>query len=101
VLETGPITNHVNFVNNPTPNSSISPSAERTKSKCFGKLEALAVLKTNPDEAGIVQAIGPLKTLAGGDAGGSVGQSRRHLVVTDMKDAWQVGLQQSTASTVR
>ena len=33
----------------------------------FGKLEALAVLKTNPDGAGIVQAIGPLKApLAGG-----------------------------------
>ena len=27
----------------------------------FGKLEPLAVLKTNPDGAGIVQAIGPLK----------------------------------------
>ena len=30
----------------------------------FGKLEPLAVLKTNPDGAGIVQTIGPLKTLA-------------------------------------
>ena len=29
----------------------------------FGKLEPLAVLKTNPDGAGIAQAIGPLKTL--------------------------------------
>ena len=29
------------------------------------KLEPLAVLKTNPDGAGIVQAIGPLKVLAG------------------------------------
>src|SRR4029077_20474870 len=27
----------------------------------FGKLEPLAILKTNPDDAGIVQAIGPLK----------------------------------------
>lgn len=27
----------------------------------FGKLAPLAVLKTNPDGAGIVQAIGPLK----------------------------------------
>src|SRR5215471_15227753 len=31
----------------------------------FGKLEPLAVLRTNPDGAGIAQAIGPLKTLAG------------------------------------
>ena len=29
----------------------------------FGKLEPLAVLKTNPDGAGIVQAIGPLKSV--------------------------------------
>jgi hypothetical protein len=27
----------------------------------FGKLEPLAILKTNADRAGIVQAIGPLK----------------------------------------
>src|SRR3989475_4819467 len=33
----------------------------------FGKLEPLAVLKTNPDGAGIVQAIGPLKALAGNE----------------------------------
>src|SRR5262249_48711427 len=31
----------------------------------FGKLEPLAMLRTNPDGAGIVQTIGPLKTLAG------------------------------------
>jgi YVTN family beta-propeller protein len=67
----------------------------------FGKLEVLAVLKTNPDGAGIVQAIGPLKTLASGDAVGSVGQSQRFLVVTDIKDASQVVLRQTTASAVR
>src|SRR5262252_9369617 len=33
----------------------------------FGKLEPLAVLKTNPDGAGIVQAIGPLKALVNSD----------------------------------
>jgi hypothetical protein len=32
----------------------------------FGKLEPLAVLKTNPDGAGIVQVIGPLKALLRG-----------------------------------
>ena len=67
----------------------------------FGKLEALAVLKTNPDGAGIVQAIGPLKTLTRGGAGRSVGQSERYLVVTDMNDASQVVLRQSTASSAR
>ena len=46
----------------------------------FGKLEPLAVLKTNPDGAGIVQAIGPLKTLAGNDPNSSAPQlvSRRY-----------------------
>jgi hypothetical protein len=67
----------------------------------FGNLEALAVLKTNPDGAGIVQALGPLKTLTRGGAGGSVGQSERYLVVTDMDDASQVVLRQSTASSAR
>ena len=65
----------------------------------FGKLEALAVLKTNPDGAGIVQAIGPLKALAHRETGGSASQSERYLVVTDMNDALQVVLRQSTAST--
>jgi YVTN family beta-propeller protein len=67
----------------------------------FGKLEDLAVLKTNPDGAGIVQAIGPLKALAHGDLVGSKGPSERYLVVTDMNDASQVVLRQTTASTVR
>jgi hypothetical protein len=66
-----------------------------------GKLEALAVLKTNPDGAGIVQAIGPLKTLTRGGSGGSGDQSVRYLVVTDMNDASQVVLRQSTASSIR
>ena len=66
----------------------------------FGKLEALAVLKTNPDGAGIVQAIGPLKTLTRGGAGVSAGESQRYLVVIDMNDASRVVLRQSTASSV-
>ena len=59
----------------------------------FGKLEPLAVLKTNPDGAGIVQAIGPLKVLAGNDPNSST--SRRFLIVTDMKDSSQVVLRQA------
>ena len=65
-----------------------------------GKLEALAVLKTNPDGAGIAQTIGPLKTLARVGSGGSTGPSERYLVVTDINDTSQVVLRQSTASSV-
>jgi YVTN family beta-propeller protein len=60
----------------------------------FGKLEQLAVLRTNPDGAGIVQAIGPLKTLAPADSAASASPSRRFLIVTDSKDATQVVLRQ-------
>jgi YVTN family beta-propeller protein len=65
----------------------------------FGKLEPLAVLKTNPDGAGIVQAIGPLKVLAGNDPNSSA--SQRFLIVTDLKDSSQVVLQQGKASSNR
>jgi YVTN family beta-propeller protein len=63
----------------------------------FGKLEPLAVLKTNPDGGGIVQAIGPLKVLAGSDPNSSA--SQRFLIVTDMKDPSQVVLRQARASS--
>jgi YVTN family beta-propeller protein len=65
----------------------------------FGKLEPLAVLKTNPDGAGIVQAIGPLKVLAGRDSDASA--SQRFLIVTDIKDASRVVLHQANASTTQ
>jgi YVTN family beta-propeller protein len=61
----------------------------------FGKLEPLAVLKTNPDRAGIVQAIGPLKVLEGGNEASSA--SQRFLIVTDFKDSSQVVLRQAEA----
>jgi YVTN family beta-propeller protein len=66
----------------------------------FGKLEALAILKTNPDGAGIVQAIGPLKTLAHVESGGAVASAGRYLIVTAMNDASQVVLRQADASPV-
>jgi YVTN family beta-propeller protein len=59
----------------------------------FGNLEPLAVLKTNPDGAGIVQAIGPLKFVGGKDPNSSTPQ--RFLVVTDTKDSSQAVLRQS------
>jgi len=61
----------------------------------FGKLEPLAVLKTNPDGAGIVQTIGPLKVLVGNDSAPSA--SQRFLIVTDIKDSSRVVLQQAEA----
>lgn len=60
----------------------------------FGKLEPLAVLKTNPDGAGIVQLIGPLKVLGGSD---SSAPSQRFLIVTDIKDSSQAVLRQTNS----
>jgi len=62
----------------------------------FGQLEPLAILKTNPDGAGIVQAIGPLKILAGSGPTSST-VSQRFLIVTDIKDSSQVALRQTDA----
>jgi hypothetical protein len=61
----------------------------------FGKLERLAVLKTNPDGAGIVQAIGPLKALAPGNPKSSA--SQRFLIVTELNDSSQILLRQADA----
>jgi YVTN family beta-propeller protein len=61
----------------------------------FGKLEPLAVLKTNPDGAGIVQAIGPLKALADNDPNSP--KPQRFLIVTEIKDSSQVVLRQAEA----
>ncbi len=63
----------------------------------FGKLEPLAILKTNPDGAGIVQAIGPLKVLARGPASLTVSK-QRFLIVTDNNDVNRVVLRQVNSS---
>jgi YVTN family beta-propeller protein len=64
----------------------------------FGKLEPLAYLMTNPDGAGTVQAIGPLKSLAA-EAGTSAGESsHRFLIVTQPNNPSQVVLRQSDDS---
>jgi hypothetical protein len=64
----------------------------------FGTLEPLAVLKTNPDGAGIVQAIGPLKRLAGSAGVAANVPSRRFLIVSVLDDSSQVVLRQASAS---
>jgi YVTN family beta-propeller protein len=53
----------------------------------FGALEPLAILKTNPDGAGIVQAIGPLKTVVPGSETTAGLPARRFLIVTDLGDS--------------
>jgi YVTN family beta-propeller protein len=67
----------------------------------FGKLEALAILKTNPDGAGSVQAIGPLKTLVHAASPSSATPSGRFLIVTDINDSTEAILRQSSASSIR
>lgn len=62
----------------------------------FGRLEPLAILRTNPDGAGIVQTIGPLKNLAAGTATDAAAASPRFLVVTELSDPSRVILQQAT-----
>jgi hypothetical protein len=52
------------------------------------------VLKTNPDGAGIVQALGPRKTLASNGEATSVGSLQRFLIVTEMNEATHVVLRQ-------
>lgn len=64
----------------------------------FGQLEPLAVLRTNPDGAGIAQAIGPLKTLAAANSSAPT-SSQRFVVVTELKDPSQVVLRPSGASS--
>ena len=65
----------------------------------FGRLEPLAILKTNPDGAGIVQAVGPLKTLVQGSPGASDPSLQRFLIVTDKNDPSQVVLRQTNSSS--
>jgi hypothetical protein len=63
----------------------------------FGRLVPLGVLRTNPDGGGIVQAIGPLKTLAGDTTAAGL-SSHRFLIVTDLTDPSQVVLRQTSPS---
>src|SRR4029453_2557184 len=63
----------------------------------FKNLQPLAVLKTNPDGAGIVQAIGPLKTLLTPN-GATADVRHRFLIVTESDDASGVVLRQAPNS---
>jgi YVTN family beta-propeller protein len=65
----------------------------------FGELQPLAVLKTNPDGAGIIQAIGPLKVLAARGSSSSTTPAQRFLIVVDGNDANQLVLRQVNPSS--
>jgi hypothetical protein len=62
-------------------------------------LEPSAGLRTNPDGAGIVQTVGPLKGLSAGTATDAAMGSPRFLVVTELSDPSRVLLQQARPST--
>jgi hypothetical protein len=64
----------------------------------FGLLLPLAVLRTNLDGGGIVQAVGPLKALAGGAAAGAGVHPQRFLIVTELNNPSQVVLVESSSS---
>jgi YVTN family beta-propeller protein len=66
----------------------------------FGKLDPLALLRTNVDGAGIVQAVGPLKALASADASNQTAV-RRFLVVTMPGDPSQLVLRQTETSSAK
>lgn len=61
----------------------------------YGDLEPLAILKTNPDGAGIVQTVGPLKDLTRIDA--SESSPRRFLIVSEFDNASRVVLRQAVS----
>src|SRR4029077_21141745 len=65
----------------------------------FGKLEPLAILRTNPDGAGIVQTVGPLKSVSAGTTTDAATGSRKFLVVSELSDPSRVILQQTRPST--
>jgi YVTN family beta-propeller protein len=67
----------------------------------FGRLEPLAILRTNPDGAGIVQTVGPLKSVSAGTATDAAMGSRKFLIVTELSDPSRVILQQTRPSDGR
>jgi YVTN family beta-propeller protein len=64
----------------------------------YGSLEPLAIFKTNPDGAGIVQTVGPLKTLVHSGATPEASPPQRFLIVTDLDDPSRVVLRQAGSS---
>ena len=80
------------------PRTSYRVYLAESNSPPFGTLQPLAVLTTNPEGSGIVQAIGPLKQLAESGSTPSIAVRHRFLIVADMKDTLQVVLRQAVPS---
>jgi YVTN family beta-propeller protein len=66
----------------------------------YGELQSLAILKTNPDGAGIVQAVGQLKTLASNGEARSVVPSRRFLIIAEFNEPTNVVLRQTESQAM-
>jgi hypothetical protein len=64
----------------------------------YGNLEPLAVLKANPDGAGIVQALGSLKALVRSGTAIDGVLPQRFLIITDLNDPSRVVLRQVGSS---
>jgi hypothetical protein len=74
-----------------TPNSQYEVFLAEHNDESSGKLVPLAVLTTTLGTAGIVQAIGPLKTLAEG----AEEEPQRFIIVTELNNPSNVVLRQS------
>jgi len=64
----------------------------------YRNLEPLAVFKANPDGAGIVQALGSLKTLVRSETSTDGTLPQRFLIITDFNDPSRVVLRQASSS---
>jgi hypothetical protein len=64
----------------------------------YGNLEPLAILKANPDGAGIVQSVGPLRTLVRPGAATDGSSPERFLIITEFNDPSRVVLRQAGSS---
>ena len=64
----------------------------------YGNLEPLAIFKANPDGAGIIQTVGPLKVLVHPGAATEASPPQRFLIITDLNDPSRVILRQASSS---
>ena len=64
----------------------------------YKNLEPLAILKANPDGAGIVQALGSLKVLVRSDSSTDGTLPQRFLIIADLTDPSRVVLRQAGSS---
>ena len=64
----------------------------------YGDLEPLGIFKANPDGAGIVQTVGPLKSLVHPGAATEASPPQRYLIITDLNDPSRIVLLQAGSS---